>query len=459
MITLTFTLPLQLIGVGLILHEAVYLSARGLPYLTDGLAPVLGLRVPAIWHASMHALLSGASVALILAPSTSTAALSFGVLSVCCASFPRRLPNHLALAWFLLGACVSVTSISNVESRSVLLRGMFCISVVLVYLFAGIHKLNSDFFNPKISCGVGLAMHYLLQKGVELREIPKSLRKAPLVIVMTEIGIPILLVNSYTQHPAVVCAMILHYMFGILAHVHFSVIMIAALICFCPELLSVDLWLLLKSHYLLLLLGMVVGCILGNHVPYRWRALAMANHAIFSGVWFVLFWEILGASIGDPWVVNDAISIIELLFFAALFAVNGLAPYLGFKSGFSFAMFSNLRFDRWTHWFPCRPTSRFQPRYLKVIGAQLNNVKINPRQLSRELAEFDRYLYSIGFLCACVQAASRSGVGSGLWVQGGRDCEPAFLISDQSLYGLPFHERISVFPVKLPISPAEPVCE
>ncbi|MFG1680734.1 hypothetical protein ACGFNP_11240 [Nonomuraea sp. NPDC049269] len=321
------------------------------------------------------------------------------------------------------------------------------------------HKLNRDFFDPMLSCGVGLPVHYLLQKGAELERIPKSLRKAPYAIVVAEIGIPILLTNSDTQRVAIVAAMLLHYAFGILAHVHFSMMMIAALVSFRPELSSMDLWLCLRSHYLLLLLGMVMGWVLGNHVPYRWRALAIANHMSFSGVWLVLFWMIIAANASNPFLVNGAAPISGLAIFTALFAMNGLAPYFGLKTEFSFAMFSNLRLDRWTHWLFRRPRSRFQPRYLRVIRAESNNVRIDPGELSSELAGFDRNLYAIGFLCACIQASNRSRVGSVLWVEDGRKCGKAFLISNSTYCTLPFHERLSVFPISLPIAAEEPVCE
>ena len=49
------------------------------------------------------------------------------------------------------------------------------------------------------------------------------------------------------------------------------------------------------------------------------------------------------------------------------FMANGMGPYIGWKQEFSFAMFSNLRPDRWTHFIVPKRLFAVIPRYLEVI--------------------------------------------------------------------------------------------
>src|SRR4051812_6158274 len=92
-------------GVALVLHESVYVSSRGLAHVHDDLAPALALHVAPSARVVLHCVF--VTQAALLCAGVASGWLLLGLLaslSGLIASFPRRVPNHLAVAWFFIAA-------------------------------------------------------------------------------------------------------------------------------------------------------------------------------------------------------------------------------------------------------------------------------------------------------------------------------------------------------------------
>ena len=95
----------------------------------------------------------------------------------------------------------------------------------------------------------------------------------------------------------------------------------------------------------------------------------------------------------------------ELLFVWAAFLLNGMAPYLGLKTEFSFAMFSNLRCEPWRHLVI--PASWRPFRAWRYVALETITGLPQPAQLQNDpaahlslhlLSQADAYVYTPYFL-------------------------------------------------------------
>lgn len=228
----------QLIGSGLLLHELVYLSSKGGGHLVETTAPVLGLRVPAPLCVVLHLGIVLGSASLVLAPTAAGIVTSLVVLSLRIACFPVRLSNHLIVAWFFLLALSLDALIAHDRQDIVGVFGLGAIQIIttLTYGIAGLHKLSHDYLHPRMSCGPGLIVHYLLQRGVRLRKWPRIVEPIGIhAVLLSELLPPALLLVNGTRSLAITLAFFMHIAFGFLAHIHFSTMMFAGLSAFCPD--------------------------------------------------------------------------------------------------------------------------------------------------------------------------------------------------------------------------------
>jgi hypothetical protein len=111
----------------------------------------------------------------------------------------------------------------------------------------------------------------------------------------------------------------------------------------------------------------------------------------------------------QPAQVSFSVAHWSLLLLPILVFVNGTSPYLGLKTEFSFAMFSNLRDRPWRHVLvPDRLRPFRMRRYLRLAGVR---GLPPPRELDADgalivdlLSQFERYCYPPYFLRAIERA-------------------------------------------------------
>ncbi|MEV0201035.1 hypothetical protein [Nonomuraea sp. NPDC050691] len=85
------------------MHETVYLSSRGWDHFVDDDAPVLGVSLRGPARVAAHVLFVACALLAVVVPAWRwTPVLVLAALSLLAASLPKRLPNHFAVAWFML---------------------------------------------------------------------------------------------------------------------------------------------------------------------------------------------------------------------------------------------------------------------------------------------------------------------------------------------------------------------
>lgn len=328
-------------------------------------------------------------------------------ISLLIACFPKRLPNHLIIAWFfLLAFTIDRTMISTPTNGDIFAIGILQTLTPLIYLLAGLHKLNKDYFNQNISCGKCLFLLYILQKGLSPRKLHILFGNYIIyLIVIVELLIPILLFFEESIFIGILLGFILAFAFGFQAHVHFSLIMIAGLMSYFPDISLI--YLIENSQILViyLIIGALIGYILGDHGVYKWSYLSRINHILFATISIFLMSHLIQA---NALAVNLKIAAFDLnsITFVSIvvaFILNGLAPYIGYKFDFSLAMFSNLRPDRWNHYIIPRPLIQFKIRYLQICNITFYSTKEKEKErillkLSEMFPNTTTESYMIGYV-------------------------------------------------------------
>lgn len=246
--------------------------------------------------------------------------------------------------------------------------------LIALYFWAVVQKLNSDFFDPELSCGP--AQVWNLQRLIPM--LPPAGWLAPFSIygtLLVEASIPCLLIARRTRRFGIALAAGFHLVIGA-GYVGFSAMLFALLSLFLPPEFQAALW-KQGATWIERLRGFGAAPWLGlRRVAARSLLLTSGALAAGAAVAFAAFSESRADSWGSPWLDPDALLALWFAFGASavgVFAVVswrarpwigergilqpryrllavmpllvfglGLAPHLGLKNTQSFAMFSNL---------------------------------------------------------------------------------------------------------------------
>jgi hypothetical protein len=276
------------------------------------------------------------------------------------------------------------------------------ISVILLYFFVTLAKLNDDFFDPDASCAAEM-----YRDIVPLDLTNPFLAWTPTAAIygtlLAEGGIPILLLFNKTRTLGVVSGLCFHLLLAF--HPYggvegFSSMMFALLVLFTGEGFTAT----VNSHLDRLREGRG-----GPHVRRRYvvwalgggllavaLAVALGQGRLVLTLW--LLWAlplitclliVLSRASGDRRSFREQFFAkpTMLYVFPILVLVNGMAPYLGLKTETSFSMFSNLRTEDGV------TNHLFIPTSWQLATYQQDLVKIieSDQPEFRELAE-DGYL-------------------------------------------------------------------
>jgi hypothetical protein len=297
-------------------------------------------------------------------------------------SFPaEELALYPALAVAcLLGVAVVATSqrggIASPgfrEESSRVQLAVFRTCIVVTLSFAGLAKLNSDFFNEAVSC---IVLTQRLDAFWELAAyLPTQL--SPSGVVALELGVPFLL--CVLPRLGILLAFVLTFSIGHVGPTAFNGIVIAMALAFlrADDGPPIARW--LRRGWPLLLLATLLLLLGSNHIyqadVYPWHVFALFQVVLpaLACVAGLALWRdagelVRGAAATQLWSTLREQARPELprnrsarslvLAFALVLVLNGLTPYLGIKYRFSQAMLSNLRVDmeRWN--------SHIVPRWL-----------------------------------------------------------------------------------------------
>jgi hypothetical protein len=330
----------------------------------------------------LEALESAAAVAVLVGPTRLT---RFVLLAIFQAAnlwwFMPEPTNHGVFALVVDLTIVSAAIVHAVSGRA---RGGFDgdalyrsvapplrVSVILLYVFATVAKVNAAFLNPALSCGTH---HYAALRahvaplGLSLPDGPTLSVVAIVATLLIEGGIPVLLTFARTRPAGVVVALVFHYALGLNGFYDFSSMIYALLLLFTPDgfgALVERVWLRSGIHgvidrararpgssagiVVMLTAGVVVALVLleGN----QWRRMFGPAYAVWplygGGVMLLAVPALVQTGRRDVLPRASPLRRSAVLWAAPLLVVlDGVCPYIGLKTDSSFAMFSNLRTER-----------------------------------------------------------------------------------------------------------------
>jgi hypothetical protein len=302
--------------------------------------------------------------------------------------------------------------ISDVELFRVM-SPVLRVCAVTLYFWTIWHKLNFDFLNPDTSCGRRL-MFGLLNK-VGLAGNPDLIAMPGVVMtVLVETALPVGLFFARTQRATALLGLGFHWMLGTLGFSGFSATMFSLLVLFLAPLpaqafsgyaarVAVNRGVFAGFLALLALGWAGVGG--GEMEEVLWYAVP----AIAAGMYWLNRAPVTGGPQVDPvWRTlrhPNVTLLVPLLMF-----VNGASPFLGFKTEYSFAMYSNLRTEggRTNHVLWRMP--------LSVFGYQKDLVELLPGTDERLYAEFGGRLIPRYQLTTAVYKRAKEGRGEALRV-------------------------------------------
>lgn len=358
-------LIVRVLAYGVLLHEGFGLCINGSGYLKRCFLPTLGLHLAPSIHATLHLALIGVSGCLIINPRLWWLYPAFLILlSLVIASYSLRLSNHLALAWFLAVILCCGLLFQSPESRATQLAPAFLIGLkgvaIFAYFFAVLHKLNYDFLSLQSSWASRLAEFYCHDIGFKSERVIKAMSLIGIYgTLLAEASIPVVLLSPQAVMLGVCCGILFHFVIGLMEVMHFSTVMYACLLAFVPP-WAVDYAtreMLSHSYSYLLVCGLLSIFITWKLVPrkgYTWKRAARAiqfsfvffSVALLIGCSIVLYAQPTGMGGSN---ILTGVDKIWLVLIWGLFILNGFSPYLGLKTEFCLAMFSNLRCEPWRH--------------------------------------------------------------------------------------------------------------
>jgi hypothetical protein len=421
-----YYLFIRAFAASILAHDALYVCRDGKDYVLSCFLPVFGLRLSPQLKATVHALLAACCLALILTPGSPWLyPICLALLTVKIASYSLRLANHMIFAWFV-SALMTVAWMKSLASPGgavtadtidFVLTGAAGL-VLQLYLFAFFHKLNREYLNYQTSCATAFVDFFCWDRRISNPRLIRFYRHfAVHGTLALEAAIPVLLFFGATRSLGVLIAVVFHYILGLMGIINFSMFMYAGLIAFVPAaalasgvaFMTGD----AQGWFAVCALSAIFISIswkwtprrAAQHCPYRHRAAAWVIQTAFAILTAVLLVVCLnwlaheGGTLTPHQLSNTDTAILGVILLAFFF--NGITPYLGNKTEFSFAMFSNLRIEPWTHLLIPESWRAFRtPQYVEVhaIEGLPHHNEIagkRPAELCLHvLSQPDKYFYS-----------------------------------------------------------------
>lgn len=262
------------------------------------------------------------------------------------------IKNFFLFAAILLGAYHSIRG----QTWAVFFQQLSYVGralLLIMYFYGVLHKINSDFLNPDVSCAVTLWQHmpYFL-----------SWLDFPLIHYLTIYGtlvgetvIAICLLVPRWRHLGIVSGMAFHALLGLSGYAMyppFSTLCIALHCCFlspqaAQNILQAPEWSRLWSW----LKGWQGGTIALFFIIALIFTAWVRSYSAFGIVWLVMIspFIIVVARHGNTIICErlpaDKSSHAIVACISTLFLLNGFMPYLGLKTAQSINMFANLRLE------------------------------------------------------------------------------------------------------------------
>ena len=234
-------------------------------------------------------------------------------------------------------------------------------SLVILYFFVVLHKLNFDFFDPYASCGAVLFEEIFQRSGVfsigtvrdfyYAHEITFKVSSIYFSLIAEAI-IPILLMVKRWRNAGIVFAIIFHFLLSLHGHngiFSFSAMLFTLFTFFWSDGVINHFYSIWdKKHKWIAyatICGLGILISVNFSLPYFYYVLAcLIAWFIYAVLYSSIFFKAVYRHYADTeftFVGKRKVWITWAI--PVLIIVNGLCPYLGLKTETSFSMFSNLR--------------------------------------------------------------------------------------------------------------------
>jgi hypothetical protein len=278
-------------------------------------------------------------------------------------------------------------SVDEASCRDQLDRALVAVFRVLCVAtlgFAALHKLNSDFFDPAVSC---VSLRHRLSDWWGLPHW-LSTGVSPLAIVLLEGSVPIALVVPRLRWFGIGLALVLILPFVSIGAPAFAGLVVLMSLAFLPDEAMAAVGAGVRSYRWAIVASVVVLVGAGRLLytgDFPWLPTALAQSLAVVAWWvfgLALRWQLRAGRAKNRAAPASAYALPMLVLLTALVLFNGLTPYLGIKFQYSFAMLSNLRVDddRWNSFvFPrAMRLTRYDPfvhvtrtRYVKLQSGEV----------------------------------------------------------------------------------------
>jgi hypothetical protein len=261
------------------------------------------------------------------------------------------------------------------------LRPILGLAMFLTYFFAGFHKLNTDFFDHRVSC-TNEFMKNIMQFYKIIPKFDPSetmVMTVSIVTVAWELGGALALFFQRTQPYMILYSLMMHMILAPCSFYDFSTMMFSCFTIFMPP----TYWKVYENDkdLVLPLFGTLFGWTMPRHVlyatstilvgmttwPYRpetrqegqFREIQFRAGQICCLGFLILSWPIVRSSLLGklpPWQSPFRWAIqpwhVLVLPIYTLFIIHGMSNYLGLRTAGTFSMFSNLRTEgSWSNHF------------------------------------------------------------------------------------------------------------
>lgn len=287
-------------------------------------------------------------------------------------------------------------------------------SLVVLYFYVVLHKLNYDFYNAEISCGAVLfedifkrayLFHFDFIRDAFYHNWTFFANFSIYFTLVAEALIPILLISKRWRNAGILSGLIFHLILSLNSHngiFSFSAMLFTAFIFFWDDKTInhfYSIWNIYFSRIKIVLfsvVAMLTGLFLAEQMFY-FNLLSLICWLLFGGLYLIVFFQSLGGKILIHNVNNGEIykggwaMLIPVVVF-----LNGASPYLGLKTEASFSMFSNLRTEgnRTNHQFIPVSTQifDFQKDLVSIINtddSRLKNLDLYHKEDDVQLVYFE----------------------------------------------------------------------
>ncbi len=363
------------------------------------------------WHPFSHHILPSLAAIVVLSRPKSLAAFLV-MIAAHLISVVVDLPyvvNHWIFVGVLDVAILLIAAVLFLQQRSSRLTGGELIevlapvirwSVLVMYTFAALAKLNSDFFKPQLSAAVSLYGELSEKLGGILPQAPWAFMLVIWGTAALECSLPFLLLIRRTRWVGMALAFSFHFAMGVSGFIPFSGFAVAFLFLFLPEdvpdrfaelrasMPTLDRTCRVVHRFFANWATPVVLCLVWFLIActrtYAWLPPAQVRMAVirFGQLLFALYyggvallvWKMYGRTLFDredqPRPATLKLASVGLAIVPLVVILNALCPYIGLKTESSFTMYSNLQTEgnQWNH--------LLMPKAMKVFHWQDDLVSI-----------------------------------------------------------------------------------